>query len=89
MQVVVGFAAETASGSQQMALEKMSRKGADLMYLNDVSGGAIFGSDSTSGVILGRTAESVTIASISKEQLAHALINHAIQKRAQLGYDNV
>ena len=88
-QLIIGFAAETASDSHQLAREKMVRKGADVMYLNDVSGGAIFGSESTSGVILENGQEIPITTPISKEQLAHTLINRALHARAQLGYDNV
>jgi phosphopantothenoylcysteine decarboxylase/phosphopantothenate--cysteine ligase len=44
---VVGFAAETAEGSDLMALarEKMARKHLDLIVANDVSGGAAFDVD--------------------------------------------
>ena len=88
-QIIIGFAAETANDSHQLAREKMVRKGADLMYLNDVSGGAIFGSDTTSGIILNGATEVAVKTPTSKDHLAHTLINHAIQKRVQLGYDNV
>ena len=49
-QVVVGFAAETgdASGSVlDLARAKLARKGCDLLVVNDVSGGAVFGAATT------------------------------------------
>ena len=54
-QVIVGFAAETA-GSASALLElgraKLTRKGCDLLVLNDVSGGAVFGAaDNTVTII--------------------------------------
>ncbi len=53
-QVIVGFAAETATGMQllNLATEKLRRKGCDLMVANDVSAGAVFGSDDTSILVL-------------------------------------
>ena len=54
-QVIVGFAAETAADVAQL-LElgrvKLTRKGCDLLVLNDVSGGAVFGAaDNTVTII--------------------------------------
>src|ERR671938_1547745 len=45
-QVVVGFAAETGDSSGDvlaLARAKLARKGSDLLVVNDVSGGAVFG----------------------------------------------
>jgi phosphopantothenoylcysteine decarboxylase/phosphopantothenate--cysteine ligase len=78
-QIVVAFAAETASHSHEEARIKMARKGADLIYLNDVSGGAIFGSESTSGTILTKTGSRDFSEPISKVALAHALIDEALK----------
>jgi len=83
--VIVAFAAETDKKSIEMAQEKMARKGATLIYLNDVSGGAIFGSDRTSGFIIDSTGVLEECVDISKENLAHALINQAISKSHKLG----
>jgi phosphopantothenoylcysteine decarboxylase/phosphopantothenate--cysteine ligase len=84
-QVIVAFAAETDVNSIDSAREKMERKGADLIYLNNVSGGAIFGESSTSGSIIDNSGLLESFADISKEKLAHALINHAINYRNKLG----
>ena len=83
--VVVAFAAETDKKSIESAQEKMARKGADLIYLNDVSHGAIFGSNLTSGFIIDSNGILDEYSDISKENLAHALINHAISKSHKLG----
>jgi phosphopantothenoylcysteine decarboxylase / phosphopantothenate---cysteine ligase len=56
-QVVVGFAAETASGADLVELgrAKLAAKGADLIVANDVSAvGAGFGSDRNAAVIVAR-----------------------------------
>ena len=52
-QVLVGFAAETADNAISLAERKMHAKGADFLYVNNVSGGAVFGSEETSGILLG------------------------------------
>ena len=84
-QVVVAFAAETADDSHSAALEKMKRKGADVIYLNDVSDGAIFGSDMTEGVIISAEKEIEIHEPITKIALAHKLINEAITRLNKLG----
>lgn len=84
-QVIVAFAAETDSDSIDLAREKMERKGADVIYLNNVSGGAIFGESATSGSIIDKSGLLESFADISKEKLAHALINHAIKCSNKLG----
>jgi len=83
--VVVAFAAETDDNSVKSAQEKMARKRADIIYLNDVSDGAIFGASHTSGLIIDETGILEDLGSISKENLAHALINQAISKSHKLG----
>ncbi len=83
--VVVAFAAETDQRFTAAAQEKMARKGAALIYLNDVSHGAIFGSELTSGLIIDSTGVLEECTDISKENLAHALINQAISKSHKLG----
>lgn len=84
-QIVVAFAAETDNDSIADAQSKMARKNADLIYLNNVSGGAIFGSSSTSGSIIDSDGLLESVADISKENLAQVLINHAISKSNKLG----
>ena len=84
-QVIIAFAAETDSDSIELAREKMERKGADVIYLNNVSGGAIFGDNATSGSIIDKSGLVESFVDISKEKLAHALINHAIKSSDKLG----
>jgi phosphopantothenoylcysteine decarboxylase/phosphopantothenate--cysteine ligase len=83
--VVVAFAAETEADSIEMARSKMARKCADLIYLNNVSGGAIFGSEITSGVIIDENGQLERCDDLPKEKLAHSLLNHAISKSNKLG----
>lgn len=84
-QVIVAFAAETDSDSVELAQEKMERKGADVIYLNNVSGGAIFGESATSGSIIDKNGLLESFTDISKEKLAHSLINQAIKYSNKLG----
>lgn len=83
--VVVAFAAETDSNSVTAAQKKMTRKGADLIYLNNVSDGKIFGSPVTTGKIIDASGVLEEFEEISKENLAHALLNHATAKFNKLG----
>lgn len=87
-QIVVAFAAETqVSNNQDEAIEqarsKMLRKGADFIYLNDVSHGEIFGSDETRGWLI-TTLDAVEVGRTSKKNLANLLINKALQSTHQL-----
>lgn len=77
-QVIVAFAAETEGDLLSLAKEKLARKGADLIYLNDVSAGAIFGSTRTSGSIIGHDGGIEEFSDISKDSLSHALISRAL-----------
>jgi phosphopantothenoylcysteine decarboxylase / phosphopantothenate---cysteine ligase len=75
-QVVVGFAAETgdATGSVlDLAAAKLARKGCDLLVVNDVSGGAVFGAAHNQAVILTRDGEQVDVPHGSKTAVAHAI----------------
>jgi phosphopantothenoylcysteine decarboxylase/phosphopantothenate--cysteine ligase len=74
--VVVGFAAETgdASGSVlEHARAKLSRKGCDLLVVNDVSGGQVFGSEENEAVILGPDGAATPVLRGSKTALAHVI----------------
>jgi phosphopantothenoylcysteine decarboxylase/phosphopantothenate--cysteine ligase len=74
--VLVGFAAETGD-DQYSALDharvKLARKGCDLLVVNDVSAGAVFGDDATSAVILTADDGERAAVSGSKRALAHAV----------------
>ncbi len=76
-QIVVAFAAET-DAKIETALEKMAAKGAQIIYLNDVSGGAIFGSVATSGKILMSNGAHVDVTEMSKDSLADLLLDRAL-----------
>ncbi len=78
-QVIVGFAAETTD-HMISAQKKLESKDLDLLYLNDVSGGAIFGSDSTTGSILDRNGAVIPVDEMSKDTLSHLLLDQALHK---------
>ena len=74
--VVVGFAAETGDGSGsvlELARAKLARKGCDLLVVNDVSGGAVFGSPENEAVILGADGTARDVPRSSKSALAHVI----------------
>jgi phosphopantothenoylcysteine decarboxylase/phosphopantothenate--cysteine ligase len=75
-QVVVGFAAETgdaSGGVLDLARAKLARKGCDLLVVNDVSGGAVFGAADNQAVILSADREPVDVPQGSKTALAHVI----------------
>ena len=82
-QVVIAFAAETSLDIAE-AERKMVSKSADILYLNDVSGSEIFGSDLTQGVILisdsSGSIHQEMIERISKDTLADLLLDQALNK---------
>ena len=87
-QIMVGFAAQTEENLEdalRIASTKLQDKGLDFIYCNDVSGGAIFGADLTSGVILDMTGVRTSITAQSKLTLANKLFDLLLDK---LGYPN-
>lgn len=77
-QIIVGFAAETESTDSkliELGSEKLQRKGVDLLFVNDVSGGAVFGSDHTGGHLLSSDGSKQSFAGISKRDLADHLLD--------------
>ena len=77
--VIVGFAAETKDHLQE-ARRKLEAKGLDVIYVNDVSGGAIFGQDQTMGTILLRNDADIAVKEVSKDALGNVLLDHAIRQ---------
>jgi phosphopantothenoylcysteine decarboxylase/phosphopantothenate--cysteine ligase len=62
------------------AKTKMKQKGSDLIYLNNVSNGEIFGADETSGVLIDSNGESIECKKQSKDTLADLLLDRALNK---------
>ena len=84
-QVVVGFAAETGdeTGSVlDLARAKLARKGCDLLVVNDVSGGAVFGAADNQAVILSRDGDQVDVPRGSKTAVAHAIWDQIARRLA-------
>ena len=73
-QVIVGFAAETSLNVVE-ATRKLLAKGLDLIYLNDVSTGEIFGSDSTQGVFITNEGKEIPVSKSNKATLANQLLD--------------
>ena len=78
-QILVGFAAETADLISS-AKNKMEAKGLDLIYVNDVSHGAIFGKDETEGILIRKNGESIPVKKVSKDTLADLLLDYALKQ---------
>lgn len=76
-QIVIAFAAET-SLDIELAKAKLAAKGANILYLNDVSGGAIFGSTSTQGIIITSNGAQIEVPNSSKDSLADLLLDQAL-----------
>jgi len=74
--VIVGFAAETGDATStvlDLARAKLARKGCDLLVVNDVSGGAVFGSAENEAVVLGADGSATEVPRGSKTALAHVI----------------
>ena len=78
-QILIGFAAETNDHLQE-ARRKLEAKGLDVIYVNDVSGGAIFGQDTTMGTILVRNEADIAVKEVSKDALSNTLLDQAIRQ---------
>ena len=78
-QILIGFAAETKDHLQE-ARRKLEAKGLDVIYVNDVSGGAIFGQDTTMGTILIRNEADIAVKEVSKDALSNTLLDQAIRQ---------
>jgi phosphopantothenoylcysteine decarboxylase/phosphopantothenate--cysteine ligase len=76
-QIVIAFAAET-SLDIAIAKAKMEAKGANILYLNDVSEGAIFGSKETQGIIITSNGAQIEVPTSSKDSLADLLLDQAL-----------
>jgi len=78
-QVVVAFAAET-NNDLAAAQAKMQAKGANILYLNNVSNGAIFGALDTEGFIITSNGAHIPVPLTSKDTLAELLLDQALNQ---------
>lgn len=80
--VIVGFAAETGDADGDPlahARAKLLRKGCDLLVLNDVGQGRVFGEDASAVVILGSDGSESAPVSGSKRHIADAVVARITQ----------
>jgi phosphopantothenoylcysteine decarboxylase/phosphopantothenate--cysteine ligase len=81
--VIVGFAAETGDETGtvlELGRAKLARKGCDLLVVNDVGGGAVFGSHDNEAVILAADGAAVEVPRGSKTALAHAIWDQVVAR---------
>ncbi len=84
-QVLVGFAAETPTADHsllQLGRVKLTRKGCDLLVLNSVGRGLVFGQPDNEITLLSARSEIGPLAG-SKDTLAHDIWDEALQLRSQ------
>jgi phosphopantothenoylcysteine decarboxylase/phosphopantothenate--cysteine ligase len=82
-QIILGFAAETISDIKELeasASAKLSSKSLDLIYVNNVSNGAVFGSEKTKGLIIDKDRNVIEVPEISKDTLSDILLDQLVSK---------
>jgi phosphopantothenoylcysteine decarboxylase/phosphopantothenate--cysteine ligase len=83
-QIIVGFAAET-SNLEELGRNKLKAKNLDLIYVNDVSEGAIFGSEFSAGYLISSDGQSTYIEQTSKVKVARFILDTVVSR---LSYAN-
>lgn len=83
-QIIVGFAAET-SNLEEAGRMKLKSKKLDLIYVNDVSNGAVFASDESAGFLISAEGESIYIEQTSKAKVARYILDKVVSR---LSYAN-
>jgi phosphopantothenoylcysteine decarboxylase/phosphopantothenate--cysteine ligase len=82
-QIVIAFAAETSLDVEE-GRRKLITKSADILFLNDVAGNEIFGSDHNQGVILiaGKAGlvQEINVDRTDKDTLADLLLDQALNR---------
>ncbi|HEX5986351.1 MAG TPA: bifunctional phosphopantothenoylcysteine decarboxylase/phosphopantothenate--cysteine ligase CoaBC [Nocardioides sp.] len=82
-QVIVGFAAETGDDTGSVldhGRAKLARKGCDVLVVNDVRGGKVFGSTDNEAVILDVDGGAEEVPLGSKSVLAHAIWDRVVAR---------
>lgn len=77
--IIVGFAAEDST-DLEAAARKLERKGVDYLFVNDVVGQPVFGSDSNGGTLVKSNGISRTFPYQPKDTLSHALLDELVQR---------
>ncbi len=81
--LVVGFAAETGDDAGDVlahARAKLARKGCDLLVVNDVSAGKVFGRGESEAVLLGADGSAVPVPLGPKEHLADVIWDEVLRR---------
>ena len=68
------------------ARAKLARKGCDLLVVNDVGGGAVFGSEDNEAVVLAADGSAVSVPLGSKAALAHVIWDRVLARAAGSGH---
>ncbi len=76
-QIIIAFAAESSHDGAE-AQRKLASKGADILYLNDISHGDIFNSETTYGEIFTIQGSVAKVSQTTKDTLAHQLLDQAL-----------
>jgi len=77
-QVLVAFAAETQNAIDN-ARQKLTRKRADLIVVNDVGTGRVFGSDGNEAVILDASGGHTALPRMSKDAVAYEVWDRVVK----------
>ena len=83
-QIIVGFAAET-SDLENLGLAKLKSKKLNLIYVNNVSNGAVFASDQSAGFLISDDGQSTYIEQTSKAKVARNILDKVVSR---LSYAN-
>ena len=83
-QIIVGFAAET-SDLENLGLAKLKSKKLNLIYVNNVSNGAVFASDQSAGFLISDDGQSTYIEQTSKAKVAINILDKVVSR---LSYAN-
>jgi phosphopantothenoylcysteine decarboxylase/phosphopantothenate--cysteine ligase len=78
----VGFAAETGDAGRDvltLGREKLARKGCDLLVVNDVGAGRVFGQPDNEVVILGADGAQVDVPRTDKATVADAVWDEVVR----------
>jgi phosphopantothenoylcysteine decarboxylase/phosphopantothenate--cysteine ligase len=84
-QTIVGFAAEHGEGGVERAREKLERKGADMIVLNDVSDPAIGFESEENAVTLVDGVGDTAVPRASKDSIADAILDRVDTLKTRTG----
>jgi phosphopantothenoylcysteine decarboxylase/phosphopantothenate--cysteine ligase len=84
-QTIVGFAAEHGGDAIGRAREKLARKGADLIVLNDVSNPEIGFESERNAVTLVSADDEIAVPIAPKDEIAEAILDRVASLRAPIG----